>query len=209
MNDLIEFNNGFYWPKSDSIMRKYIYEKDRFNEPSKIVKYCKNTKICLQAGGNIGIYPIGLSRFFEKVITFEPELLNFECLKLNTENYSNIIKYQAALGDEKRKISIRLSENNNCGGHYVVGHGSKEILDGEIPMIRIDDLNLEDLDLLYLDVEGFEIQCLNGGIETIKKYKPIICAEIGWSDCSNFLSNLGYNKIDTIDINGIFKYSKY
>ena len=204
MNNLIEFDDGFYWPKSDSVMRKYIYEEDRLNEPSKIAKYCKNTRTCLQAGGNVGIYPVGLAKIFEKVITCEPELLNFECLGLNTENYPNIIKHQVALGNENRKVSLKLSGNNNCGGHNL----GKEVQDGDILMMRIDDLNLENLDLIYLDVEGFEIECLSGGVEVIKKYKPIICAEIGWSDCSKFLLNLGYNRIDTIDVNGIFKYNE-
>ena len=41
----------------------------------------------------------------------------------------------------------------------------------------IDDLNLTECDLIMLDVEGYELHALNGAIETIKKYGPVICIE--------------------------------
>jgi hypothetical protein len=42
----------------------------------------------------------------------------------------------------------------------------------------IDDLGLNACDLLMLDTEGYEFNALRGGIETIKKYMPVICVEM-------------------------------
>lgn len=202
MNNLIELkSDGHYWPKFDTTMIQYLSENDRLNEPFKVSQYCKNKRLCLQAGGNVGIYPMLFSKIFDNVITFEPEPLNFECMNLNIQNYNikNITSYQALLGNENRKVALQIC-SNNCGAHNV----GKEIEEGNISMLKIDDLNLQNLDLIVLDVEGFEIEVLKGGINTIKKYWPVICAEIGWSNCTGLLQNLGYSKISTIDGNGIF-----
>lgn len=45
---------------------------------------------------------------------------------------------------------------------------------------KLDGLNLKlsNLDLLKIDVEGYVLPILKGGVETIKKYSPIIQLEI-------------------------------
>ena len=46
-----------------------------------------------------------------------------------------------------------------------------------IQMITIDSLQLTKCDFIKIDVEGYEEHVINGGINTIKKYKPIIVLE--------------------------------
>ena len=65
---------------------------------------------------------------------------------------------------------IRPDRPNDTGGVHIAG-------DGYIPSIKIDDLNLTDCNLIQLDVEGYELNALLGGIKTIKKYKPVLCIE--------------------------------
>jgi hypothetical protein len=45
------------------------------------------------------------------------------------------------------------------------------------PIDTLDSLNLPALDLLYLDIEGFEMMAIIGGLETIVKFKPVIAIE--------------------------------
>lgn len=175
------------------------YIASRLDAPQIISNYCENKETVFQCGGNVGVYPKLLSKIFQKVITCEPESLNFECLLLNCPE-NNITKLNVALGADNKMVSLRFDENN-CGGHGVIeSHGN-------IKMITIDSLNLDSLDLLMIDVEGFEIELLKGAIETIKKFHPIICSEVAWSNCSDFLSTLGYDKIGENDVDWIFKYN--
>ena len=62
-------------------------------------------------------------------------------------------------------------------------------------------INLDKLDFIKLDIEGYEPLAISGGIQTIKKYKPVIALEF-WADHSsnvdiNFTKN---NFKELIDI---------
>jgi len=124
--------------------------------------------VAVQAGGNIGVWPAKMAERFKFVYTFEPDADNFNCLSHNAM-LSNIIKFQAALGERHECIKM-WTNPANVGAHYVDGTG-------EIPTIRIDDLNLPVCNMIMLDVEGYETAALKGGEETIKKFRPCIVVE--------------------------------
>ncbi|OOF69497.1 FkbM family methyltransferase [Rodentibacter caecimuris] len=73
----------------------------------------------------------------------------------------------------------------------------------KVPLISIDSLQLNRLDFLKIDVEGMELEALNGGLNTIRRYLPIMSVEIlksGHQDIVNLLSPLGY-QFFPMDIN--------
>ena len=49
--------------------------------------------------------------------------------------------------------------------------------DGDIDIQKLDDQIIDHVDLLKIDVEGFETEVLKGGAETIKKWTPLIAIE--------------------------------
>ena len=132
----------------------------------------KGKRTCIQAGGAIGIWPLRLAQYFENVYTFEPEPTNYECLIQNTAGVENITCEQAALGDSTDPIHMALDSKmqGHCGAWQVRK-------DGTIPMIKIDDLNVQNVDLIYLDIEGYEYYALQGAAETIQRDKPVIGLE--------------------------------
>ena len=160
----------FYWPDSDNDCHNAVlgevYKIDLLD------KYLKEKRVCVQAGGNVGVFPRRLSSDFGAVYTFEPDPENFSCLARNCPE-SNIIKFQAALGSNHEHVRVGVSRpdlKNNCGAYQVVGTGIT-------PTMMIDDLELPACDLIYLDIEGYELFALQGGYETIKKFKPVIVVE--------------------------------
>ena len=56
---------------------------------------------------------------------------------------------------------ISLSEDDFTQAKRVLG-------DGTIPMITIDSLGLGDVDLIKIDVEGYEMEVLKGAEKTLK-----------------------------------------
>jgi hypothetical protein len=62
-------------------------------------------------------------------------------------------------------------------------HGPKSGSIDRIKFQRLDTYftqnNLKGLDLLKIDVDGYELRVINGGKETITKHKPIILIELG------------------------------
>jgi hypothetical protein len=73
-----------------------------------------------------------------------------------------------------------------------------------IPMITIDSLGLDDIDLMQLDLEGFEYDALVGARETIERCKPVIIVESTSDNVDTFLAEFGYvnwkkiNRLDTM-----------
>lgn len=174
--------NGIYWPIKDSggdITSEYANPGSTCyklmvefpNVPVNISKFVKQHRVVLQAGGNAGFYVKKYSDIFDHVYTFEPEPLSFFCLNLNVQS-SNVYKYQACLGDTHECVELF----NAC--ETPLGHGGSHVTGlGLTPTFMIDDLNLQVLDLIHLDIEGYEKKALTGGIKTIKRCNPVIVVE--------------------------------
>jgi FkbM family methyltransferase len=143
------------------------------------------TKNCIvvDAGAHLGMYTIPIAKRIlskkGKVISFEPQKMFYYslCGSLALNDIDNVEAHQKALGDSFSKITltpVNYSDPNNFGG--ISGKGNNE--GGEVvEVVTIDNLNLERLDLLKIDVENMEFEVLDGAIETIKKYKPVIVLE--------------------------------
>lgn len=124
----------------------------------------------VQAGGNIGAFPLWLSARFKKVYTFEPEPTNYACLVANTVNCPNVEPYHAGLGDVEGYFDLEFVAKG-IGSHYMTNRP------GPYRVMTIDRLQPKDVDFLMLDIEGYEYPALEGALKTIEKYQPIIQIE--------------------------------
>jgi FkbM family methyltransferase len=209
----------YYWPNID-----------RFSFPQQIVtvkpvitsvnSFVKRKRTVLQAGGNCGIYTREYAQHYENVYTFEPDATNMNCLVLNTSDCNNIIKFQACLGESQGMTAIQNPlEIMDIGSIHVKTpkelHENMLVVESKanIPILTIDDIAFSTLDLIHLDIEGYELFALKGGSNTIKKYKPVIVLEVcedghsekyGYNrnDLEMFLQSLDYVFIEKIDANG-------
>jgi FkbM family methyltransferase len=130
----------------------------------------------VQAGGNLGLYPKRLAQEFKTVYTFEPDPENFARLKLNAPE-RNIIARQAALGADEQPVAI--SRVRRDGKHIKTHEGLVHVVGpGLIPCQRIDGLRLPVCDLIYLDVEGYELRALQGAVSTLARCRPMLALEL-------------------------------
>ena len=151
----------------------------------------RNFDVCIQAGGNMGMYQRLLSDIFKTVYTFEPHPLSFHCLVNNCQK-TNIVKINAALGPVLGLISNQFTEDgaDNLGMNTI---DTKD--DSYIPMLTIDSFNLKSCGLIALDVEGFEAGVLAGALQTISQFRPVIIGErTDSAEFVNVLSAFGYEK---------------
>jgi FkbM family methyltransferase len=162
------------WPNYDN--ESYPIQISDTSLMNKIRPFLKNKYVAVQAGGNCGITVESFVLEFETVYTFEPDPLNFYCLNVNLP-YLNLIKFQACLGDTHKMIKLNNGLNTTMKDVGAV-HIDEKTSFGLVPMLKIDDLKLSYCDLIQLDIEGFEYYALMGGIETIKKFKPVLCIEM-------------------------------
>lgn len=191
----IEWINGMWWVKGDFGSWDGPSKDWISRHRSAIVDRCvtaERNKVVVQAGGNLGMYPKLLSHNFGHVFTFEPERKNFACLCKNVTE-SNVTKINAALGDTNALVSMNYVDNVNRGATSLNSGSPFDM----IPTFKIDQLNLPILDLLWLDVEGFEGSVLAGATETIKRCSPyLIVVETVNQLVETILNENAYERID-------------
>jgi FkbM family methyltransferase len=202
--------DGYCFPDHDIDCSKVIIGQSK--DIQNVLKYVKDFDVCLQAGGNVGIWPKILSSFFGSVYTFEPDLENFDCLLANLHGISNVISKHGALSDKIETITVKSpnkAHDHNCGAYQVF-----EDKNG-LKTTRIDDLNINP-GLIYLDIEGYELKAFQGAVETIKRSKPVICFEdkslpimygkkVG--DVEKWLEDFGYKVVEKVHRDVICVYS--
>lgn len=188
--------NGIIFPRTDVHCAPAMFST--VGDLETFYKYVNKFDVAVQAGGNVGMFPAKMAEKFKTVYTFEPDAINFNCMAKNVMNL-NVIKFQAALGERHKLIELERNPEN-IGAHYIKGCGA-------IPTLRIDDLELLDCDFLMLDVEGSEIDALNGGIGTIMQHHPCIVVEdkghqtrYGYADgdIAKLLGSIGYHEVDRV-----------
>ena len=162
-----------------------------------LIKQNKPINNVIHAGGNIGIYALEFAKRAKNVYVFEPVSENFSVLSINCATKDNIFLYKAALGDTHTPINmINEAADKQCGAWRV------ETNSGNVPTLMIDDLNISNVSIIHLDIEGFEFFAFKGAEETIKRCKPLLAFEIlshsshydyTESDLFKYIVDLGYN----------------
>jgi FkbM family methyltransferase len=139
----------------------------------------------VDVGSHIGFYTMGLAPGFQRVIAFEPSRFQYEWLRRNAtlNAYDHVECEHVALGDAPGTATLNVLSYEG-GLNSLVPEVAKDrtILDNYAVRIEVlDDRNLTDVDLLKIDVEGFEIQVLRGAARTIAASRPVILIEV-WAD---------------------------
>ena len=65
----------------------------------------------------------------------------------------------------------------------------------DVAVLSIDQLTIDDLSVVQLDVEGWELEVLRGGRETLRTQQPVITVEDNRGNCAPFLAKLGYSEV--------------
>ena len=165
----IEKVNGF-WVPSDDVHLQDWKQNNNFTQSKCLDKFLtfieKNAlkfNHVLDIGAWVGTWTMKINPFCGRVIAFEPDPLHYECLVKNVPE--EVETHQLAVGNDKKMIS--LSEDNFTQAKRVVGEGT-------IPMVTIDSLNFTDVDLIKIDVEGYEMEVLKGADKTLENVKYLM-----------------------------------
>ncbi len=156
----------------------------------KVLTYANLGETVLDIGGNIGqtafmlAQKVGLSG---RVISFEPypsTIAKFEANLMRNENIKNITLEKFGLGQNETVLTMYRALETNSGGNRIISSDLKKA-EGmvEVRIKVLDDYldnngTIEKIDLIKIDVEGFEAEVLKGARLTLLKYKPALFIEI-------------------------------
>ena len=150
-------------------------------------KFIKPTYTIVDGGANLGFHTVAFASlaYEGSVYSFEPQPLIFNMLSTNVllNGASDIVKqFRLGLSSSQGWLKMTpLSEqifSPDCINYG--GRGLTESEEGEesVKLTTIDSLEeLHRLDLLKLDIQGSELEAVQGGERTIREYKPIILLE--------------------------------
>jgi FkbM family methyltransferase len=122
--------------------------------------------VVVDAGANIGIYSEFLSRCVGPtgvVHSFEPSPDNFKRLRAATLKLPNVRLSQAAVGEHSGKSELYLSDKLNVDHRaYMAAGDSRRTVPIEI--VALDDYFKpgERVDLIKMDIQGYEFHALQG-----------------------------------------------
>ena len=165
--------------------------------------HLKEGDIVVDAGAFTGDYTIFAAKKVGKsgkIIAFEPDEKNRKILKKNLVHakLDNVIIIPKGLWDKNTTLDFKASS----GLHSTALTGQS---DTKIEVVRLDDelkkIGITKIDVLKMDIEGAEIEAIQGSINTLKNNEVnvmiasyhIVNGVTTSGFLENYLKNLGYS----------------
>ncbi len=151
-------------------------------------------------GTNIGYYALQIAMRVGKtgqVIAFEPSPRTYNLLQHNIHQnqITNIQALPYAIGAVQEEIEFFLYEQSNWNSFVKHGTPIGKVRVPVYPLDAILPYFAAKVDLIRMDIEGYETQAIHGMENTLNRYRPIICMElhcsfIEYAEIRNLLEGL-------------------
>lgn len=188
-----DFEVGFYGLRYQGNLRSYLdwvvyfygaYAKQELLLLGDLLKD-KTDPVCLDIGANVGQHSLFLSRYCKEVHAFEPyhpvrmQLQD----KISRNRIRNVMVHDVGIGERNGELDFYAPAGANTGtGSFVPSHavdnnrwiGRLRVVNGDEYLSRRE---LERIDLIKIDVEGFEKSVLRGLCTTLRKCRPVVVME--------------------------------
>lgn len=178
------------------------YEREELEMVMRIARYLSDENgggIMWDIGANLGWYTLNVCKQFNNIesYAFEPVRETYLQMARNVEinKLSNCRLYNIGLSDTNEKEQFYYNTASSGASSLVNLREDESTKVIECSFERLDDFadknQVAGMDFIKCDVEGAELLVYQGGIETIKKYKPVIFSEMlrKWSAKFNYHPN--------------------
>ncbi len=193
------------------LIQRILVETGKFFEQDDILalaesdKYLNKDSIVLDIGANIGNHTLYWNKIskVKKVYAFEPVDDTYKILQKNIELNevipNSISINHVGLGDQIGKASVYgVYDLQNIGGTLIKMDDSGDFNVTTLDTFIEENFTENKIDLIKIDVEGFEYQVLVGAKDTLTKYNPIIIIESfndKFKKVNSLLNKYGYEKV--------------
>jgi len=163
----------------------------------------------VDVGAHIGRYTLIAAKTASRVISIEPEPTNFSLLQDNIKlnNFTNVIALQVALSNKKSRKKFYVAGGGDTGTSSLqqdfswrldlgVMRKAVEVETQTLDSI-VDSLEIRAIDWLKIDVEGHEVQVLEGGGQTLARTRKLILevAEGNEEACKGLVRYAGFETV--------------
>jgi FkbM family methyltransferase len=170
---------------SSSLIEGWVYEPYVFHFISDNMLELNATEI-VDVGANNGHFTIEFAHYVGdtgKVYAFEPQRVVYQqlCGNVFLNGLDNVYAYNLALGKEVGSIFVEdvnyfETKSVNFGDVHV--NEKNQNSQNLVALTKLDNIEFQNLSIIKIDVQGFELYVLEGAQVTVWKHRPFIFVEI-------------------------------
>jgi FkbM family methyltransferase len=144
--------------------------------------------VVFDVGANIGLSSLSIAPLVPRgrIRAFEllPATARHLAANAAAEPLGNIEPVASAVGAEPGRLALHPGANFSAGSHVVSDQHANEghVATVEVPVLTLDgfaeERGLDRLDLLKVDVEGFELDVLRGARRCLNRFRPVLFTEV-------------------------------
>ncbi len=161
------------------------YELDEL-ELMRTLLATRTRPVAFDIGANVGHHALYLASFCAEVHAFEPYDTVSMCLdeKVRRNGLAHVHLHRVGLSERDEELEFFAPQGSNTGtGTFVASHEPQNNRPaGRLRLVQADGyvarLELQRVDLIKIDVEGFELSVLRGLQATLARYRPMVMMEL-------------------------------
>jgi FkbM family methyltransferase len=154
--------------------------KSAERELSYLDKIIPDDAVTVDVGANCGLYTRRLARLSRQVHAFEPSQQMARLLRRTSAR--NVRIHEIALSDHDGDAELFIPQGEDGLVHGLaslearVGSSARSI-SAHVPIARLDAVIHQDVAFVKVDVEGHELNVLNGAVELLERCQPVFLVE--------------------------------
>lgn len=212
----------------NSVFYKGAFEKPLLFMMRDIAQNIGPDTIYFDVGANVGQHSLFMSKYAKVVHAFEPYppvISRFKRL-MAINSINNVVLHELGLGDSNQILPFYAPDESN---HGLGGFVKTESNDNDKPSLQLrivtadevlGQLQLSRMDIVKIDIEGYEKLAIKGMRNSLEKFRPILVLEVSttlpmsYHSKSELLSSLPSNyEIDELllidEITGDYRLRKF
>lgn len=131
-------------------------------------------------GANLGYYTLIASAHAKAIVAYEPEKENYTLLEhtIAENQLTNVTLVKKGLGAKEEEMQLILDPDNK-GKHTLLGkaNGETELIEITTLDVSLHTLNISHVDVIKMDIEGWEAHAFTGMQRVLKESHPTIFVE--------------------------------
>lgn len=146
----------------------------------------------VDAGAHIGAISVPLAKVVGstgKVHSFEPSKPSYGLLEGNVKlnHLQNVVLSNKAVGARESQLVVPQVNTEVPGCHGCVALDPSNFVGEPTQVLTIDSLNMMRARLLIFDIEGMEVEAIQGAERTIRMFKPALYVRAQFNPADNTL----------------------
>lgn len=179
-------------PILDGLLRRQVWSRIHFPETElRVLDALPRGSIdtAIDIGAALGSYAWVLGRKARQVIAFEPGEIHGRYMEIASRR-TNVTLIRAAVGAHSGRVDMYTPGDDNNARHMATLSRANSVINvRNVQIRRVDVVSLDDVvprcistsahvDVIKIDVEGFENAVIDGATNTIGGHFPLVIAEI-------------------------------